>query len=88
MAEIKVNSTLNRIFDVVKAMAENHKMIADCSIGDAASRGTSKGKEDEDKKPRELEFPYLFVDANGVGVEVGQGRKCSCEDLPNQFICS
>jgi len=68
------NISLQRIFDVIREIADNHKMIEDNNVGDIASRGTSKGqeKDDEEKKPRELNFPYLFIDYVGSSLEVGR----------------
>ncbi len=66
------NISLRRIFDVIKGIADKHKMLADNDIGDKATRGHSKGQE-QDETPRELDFPYLFTDTAGVDMEVGQG---------------
>lgn len=68
---INENISLQRIFDVIQAIAANHKMIADNDIGDKASRGSSKGQE-QNETPRELEFPYLFTDVVGVDYVTGQ----------------
>ena len=69
---IDENISLRRIFDVIKEIASKHKMLADNDIGDKASRGSSKGQE-QDETPRELKFPYLFTDTAGTDLEVGQG---------------
>ncbi len=81
------NISLNRIFDVIQEIAERHKMIEDNDIGDVASRGSSKGQNDDTKKPRELDFPYLFTNVIAVSYEVGASRTVSAKTYQiNLFV--
>ena len=70
--------TLNRVLDVIREIADNHEMIADFSIGDAATRGHNKG-EDQDDEPEELDYPYLWADPASAGYEIGQNRSISAK---------
>jgi len=71
MPEKKVS--LQRIFDVIREIAEKHEMIEDNDIGNEAMRGHSTGqnKDEPEEQPHELLFPYLFTDVVGTDLTVG-----------------
>jgi hypothetical protein len=72
---VEKKTTLQRIFDIIREIAEKHEMIADNDVGDNATRGHSKGqnKDEPEEVPHELAFPYLFTDVVGTDIVVGQG---------------
>lgn len=82
-------TTLQRIFDIIRDIAEKHKMIADNDVGDRATRGHSKGqdKDEPSEVPHELAFPYLFTDYVGTDLIVGQGASVQAKTYKiNLFV--
>ena len=77
---INDNITLNRIFDVLREIADRHQMIADSSIGDDATKGHDKDNDSVDPEPGEMAFPYMWVDVVGVGLDVGTGKSINAKN--------
>lgn len=60
--------SLNNITDLLRELADCHKMIKDFEIGEEAARGYS------DKESRELKYPYLWVDYGPTNLNINQRR--------------
>lgn len=85
------NITLNRVLDVIREIAGNHEMLAGFSIGDAATRGHEKGQEsktDTPDEPKELEYPYLWVDPIPSQYEIGAARSISAKIYNISMFCA
>lgn len=65
--------SLRRVTDILKEVADCHKMINDFEVGEEAARGYKDDNEDGDGR-RELKYPYLWVDYGSAGYDVGTGR--------------
>lgn len=75
------NITLNRIFDVLREIATRHKMLKASSVGDNATRGHDKDNDSVTPQPKELEFPYMFIDVINVGLDVGTGKSINAKNF-------
>lgn len=75
MAIISQDISLRRLIDILRNLADCHKMINGFEVGEEAARGYSDDNEAGTKG--ELEYPYLWVDYVNVGYEIGAGRNLS-----------
>lgn len=69
--------TLRRVTDILKEVADKHKMINDFEVGEEAARGFKDDVEGTSEKPHEMNYPYLWVDYDSAGYEIGTGRNIS-----------
>lgn len=75
--------SLNVLLDVIEEIADSHKMVADFSIGDAATRGHDKGQREEtggqEEEPEEMKYPYVWADPVTTGYQIGQARSIAAK---------
>jgi len=69
--------SLRRVTDILKEVADKHKMINDFEVGEEAARGFKDDTEEEGTEPSELKYPYLWVDYDSVQYEIGTGKNLS-----------
>ncbi len=75
MAVITNEISLRRLTDILREVADCHSMINGFEVGEEAARGYSD--DDEEGTKGELAYPYLWVDYDSAGYEIGSGRNLS-----------
>ncbi len=76
MGVITNDISLRRLTDILREVADCHKMLKGFEVGEEAAKGYSDDNEAGTGK-QELAYPYLWVDYGSVGYEVGDGRNFS-----------